>query len=83
MDWDTVKGRKRAQQIRDNKRENSNQMNYVWNSNKCLIITSTDKRKGKLLKFKHKSLYQIIKVNDNGTVKLKARILKKRSISDI
>ena len=74
VDWDTVRSRKRAQQIRDNERENSKRANYTWKvGDKCLIVTSVDERKGKLLKFKHKGPYDVIKVNNNGTVRIKSK----------
>ena len=50
VDWDTVRNRKHAQQIRDNGRKNSKQTNYMWKvGNKFLIVTSADECKGNLL----------------------------------
>ena len=74
VDWDTIRSRKRAQQIRDNGCENSKRANYTWKvGDKCLIVTSADKGKGKTLKFKHKGPYDVIKVNNNGTVRIKSK----------
>ena len=51
----------------------ASEQNYTWKvGDKCLIVTCADKRKWKLLEFKHKGPYEVIKVNDNGVVKIKS-----------
>ena len=73
MDLGAVRSKKRVQQIRDNERENSKRKSYARQvGDKCLMVTKADKRKGKLLAFKHKGPYDVIKVNSNGTVRIKS-----------
>ena len=72
IDWNLIRERKRAQQIKDNNNENRNRSNYKWKiGDKCLIITNKNERNGKLLDYQHSGPYEIIQVNSNGTVKIK------------
>ena len=64
--------RKRANQIHDNEKEKSKRTNYVWKKgDKCLIVTKTNKQGGKLPDYENQGPYEIMKVNNNGTVKIK------------
>lgn len=72
VDWNQVRERKRDQQVKDNVRENKKRTDYKWKvGDLCLIVTKPDERKGKLLDHEHRGPYEIVKVNENGTVKIR------------
>jgi len=72
--WDLIRERKRIAQIKNNERENKSRSNHVWKvGQKCLVITRTDERGGKLRKYKHKGPYNILHVYDNGIVKIEKK----------
>ena len=60
--------------IKNNERENKSRSNHVWKAGqKCLVITRTDERGGKLRKYKHQGPYKILRVYDNGIVKVEKK----------
>ena len=71
-DWELIHARCRAQQIKDNERENKTRTNYTYKIGDTVrIITKASERKGKLFGFEHKGPYQVTAVYNNGTVTIK------------
>ena len=70
--WELINSRRRAQQIRDNDRENKSRTNYKYKvGNKVRIVTTVRERRGKLFGFEHKGSYDITTGHNNGTVTIK------------
>ena len=70
-------GEKKWTNRQRNLRENKRRSNYKYKSgDKVLIVTKTNERGGKLHYFMHKSPYEIVKVYENGTIKIKCNNFK-------
>lgn len=68
-DWKLIYTRRRAQQIRDNERENRSRTNYECTYGDTIrIITMARERKEILFGFEHSSPYDITSDHANGTV---------------
>ena len=69
--WSLLRERKAIQQTKDNERENKSRSEYKYEvGEKVLIITKRIEREGKVMGFKHKGPYKVLKVYSNGTVKI-------------
>ena len=72
-DWDLLHARRRAQQIRDNNRENKSRTNYKFKAgDRVRIITTVRERKGKLKGFEHPGPYEVTCAHNNGTVTIRS-----------
>ena len=71
-DWELVQARRRAQQIKDNERENRSRTNYKYKVGDMVrIITTVRERKGKLIGFEHPGPYEVTRAHNNGTVTIR------------
>ena len=78
-EWELIQSRRRAQQIRDNNRENKSRTKYKYViGNRVRIITTVRERKGKLFGFQHKGPYNITAVHNNGTVTIRCGYFNER-----
>ena len=72
--WDLVREQRQISQIKNNKRENRGRTNHIWAVGQLrLIITKKDERGRKLINYKHKGPFEIIKVYNNGPVKIRKK----------
>ena len=71
-DQELVQARRRAQQIRDNERENRSRTNYKYKVGDMVrIITTVRERRGKLIGFEHPGPYEVTRAHNNGTVTIR------------
>mmetsp|Transcript_29209 Transcript_29209/g.28070 ORF Transcript_29209/g.28070 Transcript_29209/m.28070 type:complete len:91 (-) Transcript_29209:68-340(-) len=72
MNLELINARRRAQQIKDNERENISRTNYKYKVGDIIrIITTTRERKGKLIGFEHPGPYEETNVHNNGTITIR------------
>ena len=75
--WHEVWERRHKQAIRENTRENERRSIHKYTvGDKILIITKENEREGKLHDFMHKGPLEIVKVYENGTIKIKCNNFK-------
>ena len=68
-DWDLVYTRRKAQQIKDNDRENKSRTDYKFKAgDRVRVITTTREIKGKLQGFEYPGPYEITRAHNNGIV---------------
>ena len=77
--WELIQSRRRAQQTKDNIRENRSRTNYQYKvGDSVRIVTTVRERRGKLFGHEHKGPYDIVAVHNNGTVDIKRGNFKER-----
>ena len=60
-DWELVYTRRRAQQIKDNARENRSRTNFIYKAGYMIkIITTAKGRRGKFIGFENPGFYEVI-----------------------
>lgn len=70
IDWTKINKRRRAQQVKDNTRENKGRSNYEYTIGERVMIV-LDESTSKLLDCNHKGPFVITRVYNNGTVKIR------------
>ena len=69
-----IHARRRAQQIKDNARENISRTNYIYMTGDMIrIITTVKDRRGKLIGFEHPGPYKVTQAHNNGTIIIRCR----------
>ena len=70
--WELIQSRHRAQQTKDNIRENRSRTSYQYTvGDSVRIVTTVRERRGKSFGHEHKNPYDIVTVHNNGTVDIK------------
>ena len=69
--WEMVRQKMRAQQIKDNARENQSRKDHEYKKgDRILIVTRLSKRKDKLAGSKHDGPYEILRAYKNRTFRI-------------
>ena len=69
--WELVRSRSRAQQVKDNTRENKARTDYEYKKGDLiLILTRTNERRGKIDGSAHEGPYEVLRAYKNGTLKI-------------
>ena len=77
INWHELWKRRTEQSFRENIRENKKRSNHKYTiGDKVLVNTKTNERSGKLFNFTHKGPYEVTKVYENGTIKVKCNNFK-------
>jgi hypothetical protein len=70
--WELIHARRRAQQVRDNERENKSRTKYKYKVGDMVrIVTKANERRGKLIGFEHPGPYEVTSAHNNGTVTIR------------
>ena len=77
--WELIQSRRRAQQIKDNVRENRSRTSYQYKvGDSVRIVTTVRERWVKLFGHEHQDPYGIVAVYNNGTVDIERGNFKER-----
>ena len=69
--WEMIRQKTRAQQIKDNARENQSRKDHEYQKgDRIMIVTRLSERRDKLAGSKHKGPYEVLRAYKNGTLRI-------------